>query len=96
MSVVVYSTPSCPYCALVKGYLKKRQVPFEDCDVSVDGRRAEEMIRKSGQMGVPVLDVNGRIVVGYRPAEIERALSQAADHGAQKAARCGAAGEEKA
>jgi len=74
MSVVVYSTPSCPYCTMVKDFLKKKQIPFEDYDVSRDQRRAEEMIRKSGQMGVPVTDVNGRILVGYRPAEIENAL----------------------
>jgi glutaredoxin-like YruB-family protein len=76
MSVVVYSTPSCPYCTMAKDFLKKKQVPFEDYDVSRDERRAEEMIRKSGQMGVPVLDVNGRILVGFRPADIENALKK--------------------
>ncbi|HUW39457.1 MAG TPA: glutaredoxin domain-containing protein [Rectinemataceae bacterium] len=76
MSVIVYSTPSCPYCTMVKDFLKKKQVPFEDYDVSRDQRRAEEMVRKSGQMGVPVTDVNGRIFVGYRPAEIESALQR--------------------
>jgi glutaredoxin 3 len=74
MSVAVYSTPSCPYCTMVKGFLKEKHIAFADYDVSIDQRRAEEMIRKSGQMGVPVVDVNGRILVGYRPAEIERAL----------------------
>jgi glutaredoxin 3 len=74
MSVAVYSTPSCPYCTMVKNYLKEKSVRFEEYDVSRDERRAEEMVRKSGQMGVPVVDVNGRILVGYRPAEIERAL----------------------
>ncbi len=76
MSVTVYSTPSCPYCTMVKNHLKKKQVPFNDVDVSRDQRRAEEMIRKSGQMGVPVVDINGRILVGYRPAEIDSALSR--------------------
>lgn len=74
MSVAVYSTPSCPYCTMVKDFLKKKRIPFADYDVSRDQRRAEEMIRKSGQMGVPVVDVNGRILVGFRPAEIESAL----------------------
>jgi glutaredoxin len=59
---------------MVKEFLKKKQIPFEDYDVSRDQRRAEEMVRKSGQMGVPVTDVNGRIFVGYRPNEIEGAL----------------------
>ncbi len=76
MSVVVYSTPSCPYCTMVKDFLKKKQVRFEEYDVSRDQRRADEMVRKSGQMGVPVVDVNGRILVGYRPAEIESALKR--------------------
>jgi glutaredoxin 3 len=78
MSVVVYSTPSCPYCTMAKAFLKKKQVPFEDYDVSRDQGRAEEMIRKSGQMGVPVLDVNGRILVGFRPSDIESALKAVA------------------
>jgi len=76
MSVQVYSTPSCPYCTMVKSFLKKKQIPFEEYDVSRDQRRAEEMIRKSGQMGVPVVDVNGRVLVGYRPADIESALQR--------------------
>ncbi len=74
MSVVVYSTPSCPYCTLAKKYLNEKSVPYEDYDVSRDQVRAEEMIQKSGQMGVPVLDVNGRIIVGFSPAAIESAL----------------------
>ena len=76
MSVHVYSTPSCPYCTMVKNFLKKKQVPFDEYDVSRDPRRADEMIRKSGQMGVPVVEVNGRVLVGYRPAEIEAALAR--------------------
>ena len=76
MSVVVYSTPSCPYCTMVKDFLKKKAVAYEDHDVSRDRSKADEMIRKSGQMGVPVVDVNGQILVGFRPAEIESALGR--------------------
>lgn len=76
MSVTVYSTPSCPYCVMVKDFLKKKQVAFTDYDVSRDRAKAEEMVRKSGQMGVPVIDVGGKVFVGYRPAEIEAALSR--------------------
>lgn len=74
MNVTVYSTPSCPYCTMAKDYLRKKQVPFQDVDVSRDEAKAMEMVRKSGQMGVPVLDIGGRILVGYRPADIEKAL----------------------
>lgn len=65
--VIVYSTPTCPYCTYAKDYFKKNNVPFEDVDVSRDRARAEEMIMKSGQMGVPVIDINGEIIIGYQP-----------------------------
>jgi glutaredoxin 3 len=75
MSVTVYSTPSCPYCTMAKNYLKQKEIPFEEFDVSQDQPRAEEMVRKSRQMGVPVLDVNGTIIVGFSPKDIEVALA---------------------
>jgi glutaredoxin 3 len=74
MSIVVYSTPTCGYCNKAKQYFKEKQIPFTEYNVAVDQRRAEEMVRKSGQMGVPVIDVNGRIIVGFNQPEIERAL----------------------
>lgn len=76
MSVAIYSTRSCPYCTMTKNWLKEHQVPFTEYMVDSDRRRAEEMVRKSGQMGVPVLDVNGRILVGFRPADIQAALKR--------------------
>jgi glutaredoxin 3 len=75
MNVTVYSTPSCPYCTMTKNFLKAKEIPFVEYDVSKDRLHAEEMVRKSGQMGVPVIDVGGKIFVGYQPAEIERAMS---------------------
>lgn len=74
MSVVVYSTPSCPYCTMAKNYLKQKGIAFTEYDVSRNPAKAEEMTRKSGQMGVPVVDVNGRVLVGFRPTDIEAAL----------------------
>jgi glutaredoxin 3 len=76
MSVIVYSTPSCSYCMLVKNFLKARQVHFTEYDVSRDQRRADEMVRKSHQMGVPVVDMNGKIIVGFNQKEIEKALER--------------------
>ncbi|MBE3576350.1 MAG: glutaredoxin family protein [Limnochordales bacterium] len=73
-AVTVYSTPTCPYCNAAKRYLKERGVPFRDVDVSRDQRAAMEMIRKSGQMGVPVLDIGGRIVVGFDRNKINALL----------------------
>jgi glutaredoxin-like YruB-family protein len=65
MNVKVYSTPSCPWCTVAKNYLASKNVPFEDVDVSRNREAAMEMIQKSGQRGVPVLDINGSIVVGF-------------------------------
>ncbi len=62
---IVYSTPVCPYCSKVKEFLKEHGIEFEDVDVSSDQGKAREMIEKSGQMGVPVTDIDGSIVVGY-------------------------------
>jgi len=74
MAITVYSTPSCSYCRLAKDYFRKHRISFRDYNVASDKAKADEMVRKSGQMGVPVLDINGRILVGFNPAEIEKAL----------------------
>lgn len=66
-NVIVYSTPTCPYCVMAKEFFTKEGAAFEDVDVSRDHGRAVEMVRKSGQMGVPVIDIGGQIVVGFRP-----------------------------
>ncbi len=63
--VLVYSSPDCPYCTLAKDYLSKKGVKFTDYDVSKDKERAKEMVMKSQQTAIPVLQINGRIVVGF-------------------------------
>ena len=73
--IKVYSTPTCPYCRMVKDFLKEKGVDFEDIDVSVDSRAAEEMIQKSRQMGVPQIEINEKIIVGFDREAIERELS---------------------
>ena len=74
MAVTVYTTPSCKFCTKVKSYLKEHRVTFREHNVAKDKRRAEEMVKKSGQMGVPVLDVHGKIIVGFDVSKIEKAL----------------------
>lgn len=74
MAVSIYSTPSCNYCRAAKEYFRQNGISFTEYNVAADPRRADEMLRRSGQMGVPVIDVNGRIIVGFNRAEIERAL----------------------
>ncbi len=74
--VIVYSTPTCPYCHLVKDYLKEKGVEFEDKDVSVDRVAAREMIEKSGQMGVPQIIINDKIIVGFNRDAIDEELNK--------------------
>jgi len=72
--VKVYSTPTCPYCIRTKQFLKDNNITFEDIDVSNNQQAAEEMVQKSGQMGVPVLDIEGEIIVGFDKERIKSAL----------------------
>lgn len=72
--VIVYSTPTCPYCVYAKEYFKENNVPFEDIDVSKDRAKAQEMVTKSGQLGVPVIDINGNILVGFQPEAFDLLL----------------------
>lgn len=70
----IYSTPTCPWCHKVKEYLDSKNIQYQDVDVSTDELGAQEMIAKSGQMGVPVLDIDGKIIVGFNQGAIEEAL----------------------
>jgi glutaredoxin-like YruB-family protein len=65
--VIVYSTPTCPYCVMAKNFFKDNKVEFEDVNVAENQERGQEMVNKSGQMGVPVIDIAGEIVVGFQP-----------------------------
>ena len=73
--VKVYSTPSCPYCVTLKEYLKDNNIEFEGVDVSQDKVQLDEMIKKSGQMGVPVVDIDGEIIVGFDKVKIANLLN---------------------
>ena len=72
--VKIYSTSTCPYCVMAKDYLKKSGVEYQDFDVSIDEKAREELVAKSHQMGVPVIDINGTIIVGFNRPEIDKAL----------------------
>lgn len=73
--VKIYSTPTCPWCIRTKQFLKDNNIIFEDFDVSTNQQAAQEMIQKSGQMGVPVLDIDGKIIVGFNKEELKTALN---------------------
>ncbi len=76
MSIIVYSTISCPYCAMVKNYLNSLGIKYEDVLVDQDHDRAMEMIAKSGQTGVPVIDIDGDIVIGFNKELLDTYLKK--------------------
>ncbi len=73
--VIVYSTPTCPWCHKAKEFLKENKIEFEEKDTSTDEVARNDMVEKSGQMGVPVLDVDGTIIVGFDQEAIKKALN---------------------
>ena len=75
--VLVFSTPSCPWCVRAKSYLRERRVPFRDIDVSTDQAAARDLVRRTGQMGVPVIEIDGRSIVGFDRTQIDRLLGLA-------------------
>ncbi len=72
--VIVFSTPTCSYCNSAKRYFREKGIQFRDVDVSRDGAAARDMVRRSGQMGVPVIDIGGKIIVGFDRPKIDRYL----------------------
>ncbi len=73
-SVVVFTTPSCPWCHRAKDYLRGRGVPFKEVDVARDQAAARDLMRRTGQAGVPVLMIAGRYIVGFDQPRIDRML----------------------
>ena len=73
-NITVYSTPTCPYCRQVKDFLKEKGVDFTDHNVASDVDARNLMVRKSGQLGVPVIDVDGAVLVGFNRNRLEELL----------------------
>jgi glutaredoxin-like YruB-family protein len=73
-NVVVYTGPGCPACGVLKSYLRRNGVAFREVDISRDARAADRIARRSGQMAVPQTDINGRLVVGFDRAALDRLL----------------------
>lgn len=78
MPIKIYTTPTCPWCKKAKEFLKKKKISFTELNVTTDEKARDEMIKKSKQMGVPVLDIDGKIVVGFDQPEIEKFLKKTA------------------
>lgn len=76
MNLILYSTPTCPWCKKVKQLLESENVVFDDIDVSADAKRAEEMIALTQQMGVPVLAKGKEFVIGFDEKELRKLISE--------------------
>lgn len=72
--VIVFSTPTCSFCNMAKKYFREKGIKFNDVDVSKDPAAARDMVRRSGQQGVPVIDIGGKIVVGFDRVKINKYL----------------------
>lgn len=72
--VIVFSTPTCSFCNMAKKYFRENKIKFRDVDVSRDPAAARDMVRRSGQQGVPVIDIGGKIVVGFDRVKINKYL----------------------
>lgn len=73
--VKVFSTPTCPYCVTLKEYLKDNDIEFEAVDVSEDKAGLDEMVKKSGQMGVPVITIDDEVIIGFDRVKIDKSLN---------------------
>lgn len=74
--IKIYTTPTCPYCVALKNFLKERNIYFEEIDVSQNEKAAIEMIEKTGQTGVPVVEIDGEIIIGFDRERIEELLTK--------------------
>ena len=72
--VIIYSTPTCIYCRLAKEWLKQNNISFVDYDLSVDAEKRDEIIKKTGQMGVPVIKVDEEIIIGFDKKKLSELL----------------------
>jgi len=72
--VILFTTPSCSYCRMAKKYFREQGVRFKDVDVSRDQAAARDMLKRSGQQGVPVIDIGGKIIVGFDRPKIDKYL----------------------
>lgn len=72
--VLVLTTPTCPWCQRAKSYLRSRGVAFREVDVARDPKAADDLVRRTGRVGVPVIEIDGRPVIGFDQAQIDRLL----------------------
>lgn len=73
--IKIYSLPTCPFCNQAKAFFKEHDVEFEDINVENDKKSQDEMVEKSGQRGTPVIDIDGKILVGFEEDKLKKALN---------------------
>ncbi len=73
-NILLYRTPTCPWCHKAADWLTAHKIAFKSIDVSTDHKALEEMIKKSSQMGVPVIDIDGKIIVGFDEPQLKKLL----------------------
>ncbi len=76
MTVNIYTTPTCPWCKKTKEWMKEQKIKFKELNVADDAKARDAMIEKSGQMGVPVVEIGDEVIVGFNPKAIEKALKK--------------------
>lgn len=74
MNVIIYTSPTCPYCSNLKDFLKKRDLKFKEIDISKDKKTATEILNRSGLMGVPITEINGKFIAGFDKEKIEKEI----------------------
>ncbi|MGI6595640.1 MAG: NrdH-redoxin [Elusimicrobia bacterium] len=72
--VIIYSTSACPYCRMAKDFFNEIKIEFINYDVGIDKEKLDEMVKKSSQIGVPVIDIEGEIIIGFDKEKIKTAL----------------------
>lgn len=75
MSITVYTTPSCPYCYRLKDFLDKNKIKYGEIDLSNNQKIAEEIVQRSGQMAVPITEIDGEIIVGFDEGKLKKKLN---------------------
>ena len=75
-TIKIYTTPNCAFCKMAKDYFKSKNFAYTEYDVSKDIEKQKEMIDKTGQFGVPVIDIDGKIVIGFDKPKIDQLLGQ--------------------
>ncbi|MBU0592023.1 glutaredoxin family protein [Candidatus Micrarchaeota archaeon] len=83
--IIVYSVPTCQFCNMAKSFFNEKKIEFQDLDVSTDENIARQMVAKSRQTAVPVIDINGTILVGFDQEKVEKTLSTTMSIGAKRA-----------